>query len=289
MKYDSKAPKELIQIQEWFGSIISQPIDDESHISPTTPSGNSISVEASKYITPSPTLKPEDRIELYNQQYWWRFYKVMQNFYPVLVRLFGAYDFNHLIVKPYICKYRPNHWSLNPLGDRLVKWIENDYKGKDKPLVLDIAKIEYAFNTAFFCAHYDTPFESQETDYLLNARLTLQPHVYLFEFNYNLFTLRSEFLKEEEDYWIEHEFPSLTEKDPSGYVLYRNKRNYVTVEKISLNQYRFLKQFTKPNSINKACQWLEKQEDSLVEEASANLQSWLQSWIINKWIYPIKK
>src|SRR4051794_31429096 len=98
--YDSKVPLQLKKELQWFASILARPIDQENQMNPISPSGLSMELEAAQHIAPSPTLRPSQRIQIYNQQYWWRLINVLHESNPMLVRLMGYLDFNRNIAIP---------------------------------------------------------------------------------------------------------------------------------------------------------------------------------------------
>jgi hypothetical protein len=288
MTYDAKLPSQLKKTQQWFGQIISRPIDADSRMNPLSPSGQPMEVEAADYITPSPTLRPAQRIQLYNQQYWWRLLNIMQEGFPLVTRLFGFYDFNRTIAVPYLTKYPPRHWSLSLLGDRLSLWAKENYSANDKPLVINAIELDWAFNYSFIAPELP-PFSSEPTSAndhssLLKKKLYTQPHVHLFTFDSDMFEFRNEFLKHPPEYWIEHDFPELKHDKPLFYVLLRTPNNDISWKEISNVEYHLLHLFQSGSSIEKACDWLEHQEDALCNSAMENLHLWFQEWTIRKWL-----
>lgn len=155
MTYDTKVPIKLKKIQHWFGSIIGRPIDEDSRMNPLSPSGNPMELEAYDFIKPSPTLRPAQRIQIYNQQYWWRLINHMHESFPLVIRLFGYHDFNRTIAIPYLVSYPPTHWSLNQLGDKLPQWVEEEYQADDKQLVYDAVRVDWAFSHSFVAAELE--------------------------------------------------------------------------------------------------------------------------------------
>lgn len=107
MTFDAKVPFKLKKTQLWFGSIIGRPIDEDSKMNPISPAGQPIEIEACDFIRPSPTLRPAQRIQIYNQQYWWRLLSSMHETFPLVTRLFGYHDFNKIIAIPYLVKFPP--------------------------------------------------------------------------------------------------------------------------------------------------------------------------------------
>lgn len=291
MTFDVTVPKKLKCIQQWFAGIITVPIDKDNKIRPHAPSGRAIVEEALEYIAPSPTLEAFQRIELYNQQYWWRLLSNMQESFPTVLRLFGYYDFNRVISFPYLQKYPPNHWSLSYLGQHLVQWIEEEYQASDKALVLDCARLDYAYLDCFIieqkpCILAD---ESQENGFESSKKMALQPHVRLFCFPYDLLQFRIDFLQQAPDYWIDHEFPVLDPLPEKTYcVVYRDFRNNQVVSyRIEESEFRALSCFQSNFSIDDLCEWLETQPaDSLLyQKAQQELHLWVQRWIALQWLY----
>ncbi len=283
MTYDAKVPAALRQTQEWFGGVISKRIDAKSRINPIAPSGRAIKDEAPIFIAPSPTLAPEQRIELYNQQYWWRLLNTLQDSFPLTLRLFGYDSFNENIGKPYLEIYPPTSWSLNPLGDRLAEWVEKYYNEKDKALVLNCVKLDYLYLESFVAGEY--PSISDEGEEALRVKpLILQPHVKLFAFPYDLFSFRREMLRNSVEYWIDNPFPTLSKKKKFYFVLSRSRSNDLGWTEITLPEFLLLEQMQHPQTVMQLCEWLEKQKREIIKLASTNLQSWFRSWTARRWI-----
>jgi hypothetical protein len=287
MTFDTRVPLKLKRLQQWFGSVITRPIDEDSRMLPLSPKGIPMEEEASDYIRPSPTLRPAQRIQIYNQQYWWRFLSILQENYPLLTRLFGYHEFNFRIAIPYICKYPSQHWSLSTLGNHLPQWIASDYQGDDKEIVLKTAEIEWAYGDMFYVKHYPPPTAAdlpQDTDpsHFLSLTLFLQPHVHLFEMPYDLFSFRRKMLEQEPEYWITHDFPELSKDKTYYFVLYRTPSNFITWNSISYGEFTLLHLFKEGSSIEAACDWLEEQEGAACEEAGENIHHWFQEWMIRQ-------
>lgn len=290
MKYDSQVPTKLKKAQQWFGSIISRPIDHNSLMLPISPSGQPMEEEAQIHIAPSPTLRPAQRIQIYNQQYWWRLLNTLHESFPLVTRLYGYNDFNRVIGMPYIVKYPPNHWSLIHLGDRLPQWVEEEYHENDKQLLSDAVSIDLAYGTSF-CSIQRAPLTMQalpkegDPSSLLNQTLYLQDHVFLFDLKYDLFSFRDEFIKQTPDYWLDNDFPPLQKEiDKRFYfVLYRDRYNSIGWKEVPAAAYHLLNQFRTGTTVEQACEWLEKQDEAIFEEAMTHLHLWFQEWVLHQW------
>lgn len=289
MNYDAKVPQQLKRSQLWFGSIIGRPIDEDSKMNPISPSGNSMEVEAAEHIAPSPTLRPAQRIQIYNQQYWWRLLNTMHEAFPLLTRLFGYYDFNRTIGIPYLVKYPPNTWSLVCLGDRLAQWVQEEYHAKDKDLVFHAAQMDWSFTHSFVVGQLKPLSLEQipdptEMEELLSKMIYAQPHLHLFEMKFDVFRFRDEFMKQAPEYWLENDFPPLVQEKIYFFALYRNWKNEITWKDISEGEYFLLKQFQQGTTINDACEKLESQDSNLCDEAMMNLQKWFKEWAAKGWL-----
>lgn len=289
LQYDQALPDSLKKVQEWFGSIISRPIDFENRINPVAPSGQPIAIEACTYITPSPTLAPDQRIQLYNQQYWWRLLNTIHEIYPLVVRLFGYRSFNEILGFPYFVRYPPDTWSLHLVGNQLPNFIAEFYQGEDARLVLDSARLDNAFNHGFCAAHtYSNLSELAQgggLNHLLSTPLYLQSHFTLIESPYDILTFRREFLKETPEYWLEHDFPNL-DHTPTYIAVFRNEYNDVVAELLAPDEFYFLSLFENGTTIDAACEWLENQENDIFEDSAQHLQNWFHKWFLYQWLTP---
>jgi len=285
MSFDLRAPKPLKDCQEWFASIIVRPIDMDNKIASLAPTGVPIEEEASKFIAPSSTLQSHQRIELYNQQYWWRLLSVLQEIFPLVVRLFGYSDFNQYIGFKYLVKYPPTHWNLNTIGDNLCKWLEEEYIDGDKQLVKDSAAIDWGYNQSFVAEELEQLNITNDNDLatISEATLYLQPSVHLFQFNYNLFHFRDQMLEQSPEYWIDNDFPTM-DKGEKQFILCRSPSLQVIWSEISQGEYYLLKRFQQGSSVAEACEWLETHKPDLMNDAAKGIQAWFQQWIARGWL-----
>ncbi len=287
--FDSTVPHTLKLTQQWFGNIIARPIDENSRMNPLSPSGQPMKEEAKQFITPSPTLESHRRIEIYNQQYWWRLLSILHDIFPLVTRMFGYFDFNQTIAMPYLLDHPPDSWSLNPLGSRLPDWIQNNYHNNDKSFVYDAAAIDLAYNDGFLMPHNpplsqkDLP-NSDEFSSLLNKRLVLQPHIYLFPLNYHLFQFRDEMLEEKPEHWEEHDFPKLDKEKRYTFCLFRNFRHNMCWEEIDEPELFLLNLFKQGTTIDEACAVLEEEHEEWIEDSAGKLSEWFQKWVVREWI-----
>lgn len=265
MKFDQKAPTRLTRLQVWFAEIITQKMLDDRSIQPTTSRGNSLVDEAKAFITETPTLSAIDRLQLYNQSYWLRLLDALHEEYPFLTSLFGTESFDNEIAIPYLLSHPPSHWSLNDLGKDLVTWLEANYTQDDKRLIMQAASIDWACQQSFFAKGLPSidleQYTGQNAEKLLSRPLILQPHVHLFETWGHFMHFREAFLKENPDYWLDHDFPELVKDRPYFFLIYRTPKLTISWDELTQDEFHFLSLFKRPNTLDEAIQALDVNED----------------------------
>lgn len=266
---DPKAPIFLSDLQSWFGEIETKMLSEMGPYQ--IPIYNAeVSSEIDQRMTHGPILTAEQRIGLYNQQYWWRLFNVLQSHYPSLTRLF-LNEFNQIISVPYLKKY-PVGDSLHEIGNKLPQWIQEEYYEEDRNLILPLAQIDGAYHTLWFA-----PKKRPLTTISIDQQLFLQPSIALFAMDADLFAFRKDLLKEEPIYWASHDLPEIKKsKIKSFFILYRQDVELV-VEKISIEEHQLLSAFKQGSSIQDAIALLNQ------EEAIFPIGSWFQTWASRGW------
>lgn len=281
-------PIQLKSTQEWFAGILTTRLGENNTIQSYAPNGCLIAEEAARYIIPSPTLSPHQRMQIYNQQYWWRLLNTLHANFPLVTRLFGYHAFNEKIGIPYLLTHPSTHWSLSQLGEKLPQWTEEYYREPDQSLVLNAAHLDWAFMASFIAPQFPNPNLSEmikeNPESLLSQTFYLQPHIALFTWEYDLFTFRGNFLKHEVDYWLEHRFPTLPKGKTYFFTLYRNINNQLAWREIKKEEFIILELFKMGTTISNVCEYIESQESSIYAYVAAHLQKWLQDWTQAGWL-----
>lgn len=278
MKFDAKVPPSLLGLQKWVAQIVARPLRETAAYRLPVYDPETISAIEER-ISAGPRLTAAQRIGIYNQQYWFRLFVILQEQYPTLIRLFGYEDFNHSIAEPYLLKYVPDHWSLSLLGSKLPQWIDDTYKEEDKSFVLQAALMDEAYERLFNVSVL-TPLKKSVLDSPIKKPFYLQRFVALFELDADLFAFREELLSEEPEYWFEHDFPTINWSEKSSYVLYREENTLIS-EKLSEAQKFLLQAFEKGAFLNEACNCL---TGKLAKEAAAHIDQWFYTWAKRGWL-----
>jgi len=272
-KIDPNIPLGLYTLQKWFGNVITEPITEWDDKGIPTIDNDKYLLDAQKLITPSSSLRSDQRIGIYKMQYWLRLFELLKDDFPFVLRLFGNEAFEEKIATPYLLNYPSNTWELNLLGYMLPKWIKDNYSEVDKNLIYHASLIDYMYTEVFYTPDY--PF-SLEID--AKTILKLQPFVKLFELNANLFQFREKFLKKDANYWLENPFPKLAKSKKFYFVLYRSY-NKVKYSKISYGEYLLLKAFEVGSNIEDAFKSFPKRYMK-----NANIELWFSNWSKNNWL-----
>jgi hypothetical protein len=278
-------PTRLLVIQKWFASKITRPLDENDRI---VLSASSEKEETAKLISFGAHLSPEECIEIYNQQYWWRLLSTLQEIFPTLVRLFGYNDFNRMLGVPYLQQHPPNHWSLNFLGKHLPEWIRGNYDAVDAPLVAYAADVDWASQACFFAPAFPSltlqDCSAEQFFERLSQPLHLQPFLHLFNMPFDLFTFRENFLKEPVEYWLENDFPKLSKDRNYYFLVFRNLQGVIEWKEISIGEWTLLGLLKKGMSLQEACGHLEAQDDEIYDQASENITGWVSDWAKFQWL-----
>jgi len=253
---DAPFPDSLSEFQTWFAKIITTPIEEFD-------SENRIS-EIRKRIPPSPCLKSEERIGIYQKQYWERLFKSLQEIFPTLVRLFYYEDFNRKIAEPYLSQYPPNDWALSNLGNQLPQWLQTFYREADASLVQEMAFLDLAYQHLLF-VELLPPLQPHQLLGVPTQKLFLQPGVFFFEYQTDLFAFRNQLQEETVEHWQTHPFPTLKKGTEKKYfILYRDQEQ-TSYEEIDFFLFHLLSKFQKGAQIVDLIPILEKEVDKVLE------------------------
>jgi hypothetical protein len=272
-KIDGLIPESLSDIQTWFAKQITSPITESDAADiPLFPAD--LIDEIRKRIAPGPQMSSEERLGVYQQQYWWRIITICQEIFPTLVRLFGYEDFNNLIAKPYLLQYPPHDWFLSNIGSDLPKWLKKNYRHSDKTLVSGLAALDLAYEQLLF-TELLLSIEPHVLAECEKKQLFLQPHVLLFALDGDLFGFRSQLMEHPPLHWETSDFPQISSSEGKKYfVLYRFQEKSC-YEEISSQFYDLLACFKKGTRLTDLIPLLEQFEGILESFQLMAARGWL--------------
>lgn len=144
------APRDLLAWQRTMHAAITRPLAPGDRAQRRWFDGSSSARAVAKLVKPSRTLRPLERVEIYNRMYWFRLLDSMAQDFPGLRALLGEKKFWPL-VEHYLAACPSRSFTLRDLGSRLARYI-----GRAPRLVAphgaaarDLARFEWAQIVAF--------------------------------------------------------------------------------------------------------------------------------------------
>ena len=141
---------------------------------------------AEKFIKPNDRLTAFERLQIYNQQYWWRLLGAFGEDFSGLRAVLGEKKFDKLATA-YLEQHGSTSWTLRNLGSKLVTFLEANPKltHPRTALALDVACVEWARVLAFDeAARKVISQEKLACTAPDRLRLALQPYIVLLELSH---------------------------------------------------------------------------------------------------------
>jgi hypothetical protein len=187
-KVDSTAA--LRSFQRLMASVVVRPLDADDNLQATWIDGRSMAKVAEEFVKPNDRLTSFERLQLYNQMYWFRILAAMQDDCPGLRAALGEDAFARLS-RAYLASFPSRSFTLRNLCSRLEAFIRTNPK-LTKPkteLALEIAQFEWAQTVAFDGeAHPVVAPEELAGTPPNRLRLGLQPYITLLALRFPIDT-----------------------------------------------------------------------------------------------------
>ncbi|MFM2082975.1 MAG: hypothetical protein RL380_1666 [Verrucomicrobiota bacterium] len=269
----------LLTLQREFMRALREPLHGDSRRPTPLPrragkNSPSFSRTARQWLTPSATLTPHERLELYHRQYWYRLLDSLAEDFPALREWLGERRFWRLI-EAYLSATPSRSYTLRHLGQGLEKFLKQQpaLAGAHPPTAADLARLEYAVCENFEAAEH----EPVPVARLATARLALQPHLCLLP----LSTAADELWR--------RQLPGKKIIRPAR-SLAANTRRYVAVfraasgtrvVRIAPGAVRLLRAIARTGSLARAFKTARLGSDAAT---LAQVQSWFQDWCSHGWL-----
>lgn len=101
-----------------------------------------------RYVLPSRTLAPLERIEIYSRMYFLRLRDALREDYPAVAHALGPRRFDD-VVRSYLRAHPSRFYNLNRLGHRLPGFLARRRSLPHRPLLADLARLEWAITEVF--------------------------------------------------------------------------------------------------------------------------------------------
>jgi hypothetical protein len=235
--------------------------------------------QAERFIGPNPRLSPYQQLDIYREQFWLRHIGALKEDFVSVHHLLGDEEFR-VLCELYVEAHPPTSFTLRDLGARFGDFIEATEPYAKDDLLLDCARLEWAFVEAFD-APDAAPLDPQAIatapeEAWGDARIVLHPSVQplLLAHPAHLFRAR---VRDGED-------PPRPERAPTCVVVYRGaeKLMYIAVEPLALKLLDLLASGT---ALAAACERVAS--DSGIADPSElepRVGAWFQAWAGYGWV-----
>jgi hypothetical protein len=142
--------EKLRSFQRLMAAAVVRPLDADDNLKAKWIDGRSMAKVAAEFIKPNDRLSSFERLQLYNQMYWYRIYEAMRDDCPGLQAAIGEKAFSKLS-KAYLTQRPSQSFTLRDLCSRLVTFL-GDNPSLTAPrtaLAIEIARFEWAQTVAF--------------------------------------------------------------------------------------------------------------------------------------------
>jgi len=143
-------PRDLREWQRTLFAAVTRPLAPGDRAQATWFDGTSSAKAVAKFIKPSATLRPIERVEIYNRMYWFRLLECIATDFPGLRALLGDERFWKL-AEAYLRAHPSRSFTLRNLGAKLPQFVKAEGK-RTKPFTEaagDLARFEWAQIVAF--------------------------------------------------------------------------------------------------------------------------------------------
>lgn len=173
-------PPWLEDLQARFGAVLRTPLDRGTGTLTATPGG--YPAAARDDVTAGPHTSAEARLGVYNRQYWYRLFTVLQTVFPLLVDLLGAWDFN-AYASDFLLAHPPRGWDLERVPDGFEAFFAERVRGhRDAAALTAAAQLDAGWRALLrqppARAFQPSPDEAAR---LLDGHLRPSPSVMLME------------------------------------------------------------------------------------------------------------
>ncbi len=290
-------PRSLREIQQFVWQAISRPLTGDYQMRKRWIDGRDLNKLADQFVLPSKNLSSFDRLEIYNQQYWYRLLDCFDDDFPGLKSLLGEKRFLDL-TREYLSAHPSGCFTLRNLGVNLVSFLRNrtDLIEPEIELCLEMAEFEWARVVAF-----DGPAKPSIDEHFIkasspeNLKLTLQPYITLLELNHALDVYTVAFNRHERDQSEagsgkprgkrpRHNAPWPVQE--KVYLVVHRHENTVYLKRVDLAAFVILSQLQQGETLNDsviaAVARLET-DNIVVENLPRDIQDWFSLWMRLGW------
>jgi hypothetical protein len=278
----------LAEFQRAIAGTLFRPLTRDDGMQPT---GAAV---AERFIKPNDRLSAFERLQIYNQQYWWRLLGALGEDFRGLCTVLGEKKFDRLAVA-YLEACGSQSWTLRNLGAQLVSFLEAhpEFTRPRTALALDVGRVEWARVLTF-----DDPDKPVLTPKQIakippdRLRLGLQPYIVLLEISHPVDEMMRT-LRRTEIAAMSNAIAATHTRRPQAVTVRRSRTpihlavhrvNYsVYYKRLDPEAYRLLLALRGGATLEDACATAFAGSKELPEQSAARLQEWFARWMEFGW------
>lgn len=288
----------LEQLQRAVFEVTRQPLLPSERTRPRLPDGRLVREIATDLIKPNDRMTSFERLQVYNQQYWFRILASLSEDFPGLRSLVGQRKFEKLAVA-YLHECPSETFTLRNLGARLEAWLRKhpEYISGVERVALDMVRLEWADIEAF--DKLELPRYTADDSAKLSGGtvLRLQPHLHLLDLAYPvdelLFRIRGRDSKSDTVSNAVLKFPRASRIRRSSlprpgkvYLAVYRLQGTVYFKRLKRDAFALLQVLGQGKSLEEAIEVSLLRPRRRVDQVSAQLRGWFEDWASLGWFSP---
>jgi len=277
---------ELAAFQRAIASTLMRPLTSGERMQ------RSSAAVAEELVKPNDRLTAFERLQIYNQQYWWRLIGSFREDFRGTLAVLGERKFDQLAVA-YLETIGSQSWNLRDLGQHLEGYVRErpEATAPHSALALDMIRVEWARVIAF-----DGPGKPGLDAAKLGGnpeklRIGLQPYITLLKLSHPIDKMLARFRKRTTEYSSNAVSSStarrivrLTSKpspEPVHLAVHRVDLG-VYYKRLEAPAYRLLLALREGETLSEAC--AAAFGDEVPADAATRIQSWFSTWMRLGWL-----
>lgn len=284
----------LKEFQSLMLDAVRRPLTDDESMQSIWSDGRPMQDVASTFIKPNDRMTAFDRLEVYNQQYWWRLSASLHEDFRGLHAIIGDEAFDRLIVT-YLEAHPSRSWTLRNLGSQMPAFVEAhpELVHPHVDLAIDIARMEWARVVAFDDPAWPVLDASElATRAADNRAIAFQPYVQLLTVQHPVDKLMLRLKKR--DQLVASNTASSAHHQRSRHMSAKRlvRPLHLVVHRVNFMLYykrlapeamTLLKALTAGKSIEAACTLAFEGSRTRPKQQAAKVQEWFSAWMQLGW------
>ncbi len=284
----------LASLQRKMARAVMTPLTAGENMRRTSPTGRPMRAVAAEFIKPNDRLTSFERLELYNQQYWWRVLASVREDFPGLRAILGDRRFDAMC-KAYLMDCPSISFSMRNLGARLESWLRKHPKwaGAKQALALDMVRLEWA-DIAAFDAGGELPLRAEDVaaQDLPRVRFRLQPYIQLLDLRYPVDNLLLEVRHGGEKGFASNAFRAEHARKHSAVARLKPERIWLAVHRVDHSLYfrrlereefLLLREIEGGATVGRALVTVFRKSAITEGQQAENVRRWFHNWAVLGW------